>query len=96
MNRTARGTTGGADTAEKLSAFLQHLSGGRTVGVLRLITGPFKNHIGKESDALINKSLYDPELSRALIRAANGDKRFDGKLIEALTKYSSVEATQDK
>lgn len=95
MNRTARGTTGGADTAEKLSAFLQHLSGGRTVGVLRLMIGPFRDHIGKKSDALINKSLYDPELARALVQAANGNKKFDGKLIEALTKYSSVEALQE-
>jgi hypothetical protein len=94
MNRTSRGTTGGADTAEKLSAFLQHLSGGRTIGVLRLFIGPFRNHIGKESDALINKSLYDPELAMALIRAANGDKKFDGKILETLTKYSSVKAKE--
>ena len=90
MNRTSRGTTGGADTAEKLSAFLQHLAGGRTSAVLRVILGPFKDHIGKQSDDLINKSLYDPDLARALLRAANGDKKFDGILLNNLTKISAV------
>lgn len=94
MNRTGRGTTGGSDTAEKLSSLMTTLAGGKTAGVIRFLAGPFRKATDDQAEKLLTQALYDPDLAYALMATSQGRKGFDGKIASAITKLAA-QTTKD-